>query len=224
MDNKLTNIKERILYIAEYKGIAKEIFFEKINMTYGNFKGKSKQTPINSNAIADILSIYPDINSYWLITGKGSMLKEDIVIAKKQDHFPDMDKMVPLVNIKAIGGFGNADFRIEESDIKDRYVIPKFAHKKIDFMIEVEGSSMSPLYNSGDIVACRIIHDRQFIQWNKVHVIASRSQGILIKRIKPANQTAYITMVSDNKDFDPFHIPDNDIEGIALVIGTIRLD
>lgn len=224
MDNKFTNIKERILYIAEYKGVVKESFFEKINMTYGNFKGKSKQTPINSNAIVDILSIYPDIEPNWLLTGKGSMLKEDIAVAKKQDHIPDMGKMVPLVNIKAIGGFGNADFRIEENDIKDHYVIPKFAHKKIDFMIEVEGSSMSPLYNSGDIVACRIIHDRHFIQWNKVHVIASRSQGILIKRIKPANQTGYITMVSDNVDFDPFHIPDQDIEGIALVIGTIRLD
>lgn len=217
-------IKERIIQLIEYKCIAKENFYKKIDVTSANFRGKAKNSDVGSITIAKIISQIPDVNPEWLITGKGSMLKEDIIEAKKQDHITDMGKMVPLVNIKAIGGFGNADFRIEENDIKDHYVIPKFAHKKIDFMIEVEGSSMSPLYNSGDIVACRIIHDRHFIQWNKVHVIASRSQGILIKRIKPANQTGYITMVSDNVDFDPFHIPDQDIEGIALVIGTIRLD
>lgn len=218
---KIMTDKEKILQYLDSKGISKNKFYLKTGLSVGFLDSGSS---LGVDKLRLIHDNYHDFNIEWLITGKGSMLKEDIVIAKKQDHFPDMDKMVPLVNIKAIGGFGNADFRIEESDIKDRYVIPKFAHKKIDFMIEVEGSSMSPLYNSGDIVACRIIHDRQFIQWNKVHVIASRSQGILIKRIKPANQTAYITMVSDNKDFDPFHIPDNDIEGIALVIGTIRLD
>ena len=52
--DKSSKIKERILQIADFKGIAKEKFFESISMTYGNFKGKSKLTPINSNAIADI--------------------------------------------------------------------------------------------------------------------------------------------------------------------------
>lgn len=77
MANKSSNIKERILQLAEYKGIVKEKFFEKIDMTYGNFKGKSKQTPINSNAIVDIYTIYPDINIEWLLTGRGNMIKKE---------------------------------------------------------------------------------------------------------------------------------------------------
>ena len=38
--DKSSKIKERILQIADFKGIAKEKFFESISMTYGNFKGK----------------------------------------------------------------------------------------------------------------------------------------------------------------------------------------
>lgn len=73
--NKISNIKERILYSLELKGITKSTFFEKIGMTYGNFTGKSKETPLNSDAIGNILLEMPDINVEWLLTGKGEMLK-----------------------------------------------------------------------------------------------------------------------------------------------------
>ena len=194
------------------------------------------------------LNYYKEVNPNWLLTGKGSMLlpetncveevkstqnprqpyedtkKEAIKETNETLLFNKDSKIVPLVNVSAVGGFGNNDFSIAERDIKDRYVIPKFEHKQIDFMIEVEGSSMVPKYNSGDVVACRIIHERQFIQWNKVHVIASKSQGILIKRIKKSDMKAALQMVSDNTTYDPFNVPEDDISGIALVVGVIRLE
>ncbi len=74
MENKLSTIKERILYIIELKGDKKEFFFKKIDMTYGSFKGSAKKRPLNSDAIAKILSIYTDINPLWLLTGKGDIL------------------------------------------------------------------------------------------------------------------------------------------------------
>ena len=43
MSNKFSNIKERVLYILEYKGITKSKFFEDIGVTYGNFTGKAKE-------------------------------------------------------------------------------------------------------------------------------------------------------------------------------------
>ena len=111
---------------------------------------------------------------------------------------------------------------IKESDIQDRYLIPDF--NNIDFMIRVKGESMYPKYSSGDIVACRTIKESSFLQWNKVHVIATREQGILIKRINPNEEKNSITAVSENKDYASFTIPKNEITGIALVIGVIRLE
>ena len=73
MDKKLSFIKERILYVSELKGFGREEFCEKIDMTYGNFKGKLKEKPINSNALEKILSIIPDLNPYWLLTGEGAV-------------------------------------------------------------------------------------------------------------------------------------------------------
>ncbi|MDB0599825.1 hypothetical protein PL373_01385 [Tenacibaculum maritimum] len=74
MSNKTSNIKERVLQIPDSKGITKQEFFRKIGMSYGNFTGKSKNTPLNSNAISNISSIYPDINIEWLVNGKGPMI------------------------------------------------------------------------------------------------------------------------------------------------------
>jgi hypothetical protein len=90
MDNKFSNIKERILYLTDYYKISKELFFENIGMTYGSFKGSAKERPLNSDAIVKILSIYTEINSDWLLTGNGSMLKKDyqdfIVVPDKSEE------------------------------------------------------------------------------------------------------------------------------------------
>lgn len=170
--------------------------------------------------ISKILNTYNDINPEWLLTGKGEMLKPTNQAAVTTT---DMQQGIPLVEGTAVGGFWNAKFSIQEQDVKAYYVIPKFQHKKVDFMIEVEGSSMYPKYNSGDVVACRIINEKSFIQWNKTHVIATRDQGILIKRIKKADDGCLL-MVSDNKDYDPFLVSEQEIEGIAIVVGVIRLE
>ncbi|WP_185153974.1 hypothetical protein [Dysgonomonas sp. ZJ709] len=69
-------IKERIIQIIEDKGLAKEEFFARIGMTSANFRGKAKGTPLNSNAIENILLVLPDINLEWLLTGNGKAYKE----------------------------------------------------------------------------------------------------------------------------------------------------
>lgn len=222
METFFTNIKERVLYFTDYKGFAKEKFFEELGVTYGNFKGKAKEKALSSDVLAKIVSKYPELNPEWLLTGEGEMLKSETT--KTETSKEESVKGIPLVNATAIGGYGNNVFSFKERDVKDYYVIPKFKHKQVDFMIEVEGSSMYPKYNSGDVVACRIIKERNFIQWNKTHVIATREQGIIIKRIKPSDTPNSLLMVSDNESYDPFNVPEEEIEGLAIVVGVIRLE
>lgn len=129
---------------------------------------------------------------------------------------------IPLYEGVAVGGKGGFDFALQ--DIKAYYNVPKFHGKRVDFMIEVSGSSMMPKYNSGDVVACSVINEATFIQWNKVHVIATREQGILIKRVLPAEDEGKLRLVSDNTDYPPFDVPRSEICGLALVAGVIRLE
>lgn len=217
MDKILAPIKQRIIQFIENNEIERKTFFEKIDVAASNFRSKSLKSEIGSDVIAKISSLYPTLNLDWLINGKGEMFKNEAEAIKAP-------KGIPLVSVTAIGGFGNGHFAIEERDVKEYYVIPKFKHKQVDFMIEVEGSSMYPKYNSGDVVACRIIEKSSFIQWNKAHVIATQEQGIIIKRIRESNTPKAYTMVSDNKDYPPFDVPKTDITGIALVVGVIRLE
>ncbi len=75
-------IKERIIQILEIKGIAKENFYKKIGVTSANFRGEAKKRPLNSNAIANILSEIRDVNPEWLLTGKGTMFKNSTPISQ----------------------------------------------------------------------------------------------------------------------------------------------
>ena len=131
---------------------------------------------------------------------------------------------IPLVTQQAAAGFGNGDFSIEEADVKEYYVIPKFKYCHVDFMIEVSGLSMYQHFNSGDVIACSILRNTQFIQWNKCHVIATREQGILVKRIMPGEDKKHLRAISDNKEYPPFDIPVDEITGIAVVVGSVGLE
>lgn len=77
MENKISFIKDRVLQIIDNKNISKTKFFEQIGMTSANFRGKAKETPLNSTTIENIITLYPDICAEWLITGNGSMFKSE---------------------------------------------------------------------------------------------------------------------------------------------------
>lgn len=55
-------------------------------------------------------------------------------------------------------------------------------------------------------------------------VVATRSHGILVKRLHPAEEDNKLRIVSDNKDYPPFDVNKEEITGIALVVGVIRLE
>lgn len=176
----------------------------------------NKQLP-TINTIKEIVRNF-NVSYEWLISGHEATQQ----LAEEHTSAYITKKGIPLVNVEAIAGMGNTDFAIKESDIQEFYVVPDF--KQINFMIRITGSSMYPKYSSGDIVACRTLHDPQYIQWNKVHILATRDQGILIKRLKKGSTPKHWLCVSDNKDYDPFEIPVKEVTGTALVIGVIRLE
>ena len=131
---------------------------------------------------------------------------------------------IPLVSVKAVGGFAGQDFSIQEQDIEGYYVIPKFRHLNVDFLIEVTGDSMMPRFFPGDIIACSIITNPRFIQWNKAYLIATREDGMIVKRLRRSAEPDCFLAVSDNEDYEPFDIPKSEIDGLARVVGVIHTE
>ncbi len=89
METNFTNIKERILYYTDFKGFSKERFFSDLGVTYGNFKGSAKEKALSSDVLAKIVTKYPEINTHWLLTGKGEMLLKEPITAPTVDQVPD---------------------------------------------------------------------------------------------------------------------------------------
>ncbi len=213
---------ERLYQYIDYKGYKPTIFEKDIGLSSGYLSvQKKRNADIGETVVNKINDNCQDISIEWLITGKGNMLRSDLSAGAMKSNKDNPDAY-PLIDLTVAAGFGSVKFSIEKKDVKDYYVIPKFSDLKIDFMIEVTGSSMYPKYTSGDVVACTILRESKFIQWNKVHVIATTEQGLLVKRIRENDENSILAL-SDNIDYPPFKIPLIEITGIALVVGVVRL-
>lgn len=162
--------------------------------------------------IADTSSI--DISMNWLITGKGEVCNRDYLSA-----ILDISG-IPLYRIEAAAGFGNPDFRIEEKDIEARYKIKEF--ESASFMLHVRGDSMLPTYHNGDVIAVQVVRDLRNIQWGKPHLISSRVEGLLVKRIYEYENE--IVAVSDNPTYKPLHLRKDEVDGIAVIKGYVRFE
>lgn len=134
--------------------------------------------------------------------------------------FGDKPKGVPLVPMEAIAGYGVESY--QDLPVEDYYTVTEFAHA--DFLIRVKGDSMTPKYKAGDIVACRGIEAVNFWQWHSIYVIATRNQGVLIKRVEPGTDPDCVTCVSENPVYRPFQLPRNEIVSVASVLGSITLE
>lgn len=231
----MASIVDRIKEFIDFSGLTIASFERAISMSNGAF-GKSLKTggSIGSDKIEKIFETFPDLNPSWLITGHGRMLLSDYADKVREPLSPEVlakipvahqtDKPgegIPLIPVEAMAGALTSEQTVLQYDC-ERYVVPVF--KDADFLIQVKGSSMFPHYASGDIVACRRVPlGDLFFQWGKVYVIDT-NQGALIKRIKPSKHDHNILMVSDNPEYDPFELSRESINGIALVIGVIRLE
>lgn len=177
--------------------LAKKLGY-KNQSTIGNWRAR------NSADLGKILECCPDIDLNWLVRGEE---------AKKVCG-------VPLIPIEAVAG--NGAFAYNDLPVEDYYNVTEF--RNADFLIRVSGDSMTPKYKSGDIVACRAVVERKFWQWHAIYVIATRNQGVLIKRVEPGQEPESITCVSENPAYRPFQVPLEEIVSVALVMGAIVLE
>lgn len=231
MENKFTSIKERALYVAENHDVTKEQFCEKIGMTYGNFKGKAKETPLNSDAIANILTMYPDVDPLWLITGRGSMtgsidiqkmeIKE---IGNNKIRRKKESQQIPLYNIRATAGLVEV-INGDNKHIPIDYIqIPNMP--ECDGGIPITGDSMYPLLKSGDIALYKEVHDKGNIIWGEIYLIAivhNGDQFTLTKFLQKAERPGFIKLVSENRHHQDMEFPIESVKALAQIKGHIRM-
>ncbi len=136
----------------------------------------------------------------------------------------DRKKGAPLIPVGAIAGLAKGDVTVMDSDLTNWYVIQEFDLRGVEFYIRVSGDSMVPKYNNGDLLACRRIVDKSFIQPGKIYVLDT-DQGPLVKRLYNSQKgSVWYECRSDNTFYQPFDIPTTSIRSMAIVLGSICMD
>lgn len=189
---------------------------QRISLLFNFDKNRNRYPTASTDLLKTISNKIPEITIDWLTSDHFTNTHKDIDIVNL--------KSIPMIPVEAMAGLGDLPVSITSDDIKEKYVVPEFTDLKVDFLIRVKGSSMYPKYNSGDIIACKMINESSFIQWNRVHVVHTNTQGALVKRLQKHPDPKLITLASDNPNYPPFEVPRTEITNIALVYGVIRLE
>lgn len=197
--------------------IAKDLGFPGHSRISNYIHGHSSPASKDLVAIAKYFKVSVDD-----LTSK-DLTKRLAIAAEPEADYPKTAQVLPLIPVEAMAGFPNGDSSVSILDA-EKYVIPEFRNKA-DFLIRISGTSMNPKYFNGDIVACKKIPTKTFLQWGKVYVLDT-VQGALCKRLYPGKKEGMIICHSDNSE----HYPDfeiswkDEVRSLAIVVGCIRVE
>lgn len=221
------NILSRIQEIASNEGIT----IGAMERTIGASKGVLSRainngTDIQAKWLSIIVENYPRYSTGWLLTGAGSMLKDDLKGIQTADEAnpstlptTSMNPSVgtPYYDVDFIGGFDevfNSQVNIPATNI----VIRGF--EKASLWCNVTGHSMEPKINYGDIIALRqcTLND---IQYGEIYaVVLDTIRTIKILRRSPdPGKLRFIPI--NTEDYDEQEFDKSRIVNVFEVIGSI---
>lgn len=221
------NILSRIQEIASNEGIT----IGAMERTIGASKGVLSRainngTDIQAKWLSIIVENYPRYSTGWLLTGAGSMLKDDLngikTIDEANPSFMPTTSMNPSVgtpyyDVDFIGGFDevfNSQVNIPATNI----VIRGF--EKASLWCNVTGHSMEPKINHGDIIALRqcTLNDIQYGEIYAVVLDTIRTIKIL-RRLPDPSKLRFIPI--NTEDYDEQEFDKSRIMNVFEVIGSI---
>ena len=216
-------IKQNILLYLENKGVTPYEFYKESGVTRGILQ---QNNGISEDNIARFLTYAPDVNIEWLLTSKGSMIKDgstDIQISNDTttSSMPTTSMNpgigTPYYDVDFIGGFDevfNSQVNIPATNI----VIRGF--EKASLWCNVTGHSMEPKINHGDIIALRqcTLND---IQYGEIYaVVLDTIRTIKILRRSPdPSKLRFIPI--NTEDYDEQEFDKSRIMNVFEVIGSI---
>ena len=219
-----STVNERIKMIAD-------TYFE------GNTSAMARSISVKQSTLRDIISnkvkpsydtIYQIIeystirfDSYWLLTGKGKMLKDDI-------HDSGLYPAKPFIDFAyATCGRPNGFSVAVKADECENVSLPLMSD--YDFSIRAKGNSMinykdpERSIKQGDFIACRLWKSRSHIRWGEVYALAT-SEGIVVKKLMPSEKEGHVKCVSFNEDeYPPYDLTFEEIYDWAIVVGAISV-
>jgi phage repressor protein C with HTH and peptisase S24 domain len=220
---------ERVREYLDYKGISKYKFCN--DLGFSN-KFLDNSSNMGTDKACKILHYYPDLNSEWLLTGNGPMIKEEntsVVVMNSDRKTVDTlhaNQEIPLYDLEAVAGLRELFSSGEPQRILDTIKIPNLP--KCDGAISVTGDSMYPLLKSGDII---LYKETEFenIFFGEMYLLSVKlnewEEYITVKYVQKSEQgPEYVKLVSQNSHHQPKDIHISKISALALIKASIRIN
>lgn len=132
----------------------------------------------------------------------------------------------PIYDLKATAG--------SNENVSQMPEVPAFhvnvpGYEDCNFGMYVFGHSMYPTIESGSLILCRRVNDKQVIMYGEIYLIRT-ADYLMTKRLQKAEQKSHVLCTSDNfeqrsekfKRFEPFEIERDKIIDLYLVKGIIK--
>lgn len=216
---QIATAAERLNALVEHmhtnvKALSEICGYERPQAFYDIQRGKTRNI---SAAMCDkILSVFPNINRVWLLTGEGYMLNDH-----KPVEQPGGVHQVPMVHISALAG-PLASYLGEGEDVnraeKIWCLVPQ-----AELAVPVSGDSMEPIIPDGSIAFIKRINERAFIPWGQTMVVETEN-GVFIKRVMPdADDEDYVLAESINPKYPAMRIPKQSIFSMYRVLSVSKM-
>lgn len=225
----MNSVKERLIAYLEHIGINKSEFGRRIGVSSAFITSMRKS--IQPDKIAAIQREFHDLNTEWLLTGEGEMIRkefrnevEDLTPEELQEVREGIlngsFRLVPLVNIDSVGGI-HSENSITPSEQYVLKMMPFTEAREGDVAILQTGNSMYPTIPAGSALLIREVVDwREYFGYGSIYVLWLRDGRRITKEIRryDADPSKYVWCVSYNPDVADEELPVSMIRGVWKVV------
>lgn len=213
----MASIANNLKYLRKKKKLTQQQFADELGIKRASVgayeEGRAEPKYDLLDKIAQFYGLSMDelikdiINDQWKPASKASASNVR-VLALTMDR--EEKENIELVPIKASAGYMNGYGDPEYVAELPKFSVP-FLNQGTYRAFEIAGDSMLPM-PSGSIVIGEYVDDWYAMKPGQTYVVVSRDEGVVYKRLgQKFKEDKGIWMVSDNKMYDPYWIPAEDI-------------
>lgn len=220
---------ERLVKARESLGFNQSDFADKLILAAQSLTRYEKNKVKPSIEFLTKLTDMFNINSNWLLTGKGSILIEDygnskfpIGLIKNSEDCEHSVSVNYYPDVMAAAGYGaiNENHYAPQVMQLDRKFLEQLLNvRRFDSLdiITVFGDSMEPFISNGETVLIERHDDAK----NGETVIANINGSIYIKRIKMDPFKKWIKLLSENSHYKEIELSGDDLQYLTI-LGIVR--
>ena len=217
METQIT-IKQRLMEFIKTQGIGQKKFARQVGVSDGYVNAIRKS--IQPDTLHKIAMRFPELNTGWLMTGEGEMLKHSTseIIPRKTES-----EGQPYYDVDFQGGF---DIMVNDQSVVPNYYIDYPPYNQMGAVwCKITGKSMEPDINSGDIIAIKELKSwEEFLPFGEIYAIVTTTGMRTVKRVTKGEDPDSFKLVPSNKseEFVTQEIKKSLISKVFKVVGCMK--